>query len=198
MLESLKPVYNNTLRPVARFFLKIGLHPNHITLLGLLLFIAAGVLTAINSWYWALLLVIMGALMDGLDGLLARESGKTTAFGAILDSTCDRLTEMALLGGISVYFLKFSRSGFYGPLLCYAALCSSMLISYIKARCEGAGISCKRGILQRPERIILLCIGLLAGPRIMLWILGVIVLLGAVTITQRLGEATAGEPDKQM
>lgn len=199
MLESLKPFYNNTLRPVTRLFIKIGLHPNHVTFIGLLFFIAAGVLVSINRWYWALGLVILGAFMDGLDGLLARESGKTTAFGAILDSTCDRITEMALLGGLSVYFLKFSCSDFYGPLLCFAALCSSMLISYVKARCEGADISCKRGILQRPERIILLCIGLLAGPRIMLRILGVISLLGAMTVVQRLGEAAAGKdaPSKQ-
>ncbi|MBN1577170.1 MAG: CDP-alcohol phosphatidyltransferase family protein [Chitinispirillaceae bacterium] len=192
MLESLKPFYNNTLRPVARLFLKIGLHPNHITLLGLLLFVAAGVLTARKSWYWALATVILGAFMDGLDGLLARESGKKSDFGAILDSSCDRLTEMALLGGLSIYYLQAEHYRFFGPMLCYAALCGSVMVSYVKARCDAAGIFCSRGVLQRPERIILLCIGLLAGPLIMLWILGAIFILGAVTVVERLLQAAAG------
>ncbi len=193
MLESLKPFYNNTLRPIARLFLKIGVLPNHVTLCGLFLFIAAGILTAINFRYWALFFVILGALMDGLDGVLARESGNTSAFGAVLDSTCDRITEMAFLGGLAVCFLKFSGNGFYGLMLCYGALSTSVLISYIKARCEGVGIQCKRGILQRPERIILFCIGLAAGLRVMLWILGLIVILGTITVAQRLNEAAAGK-----
>ncbi len=192
MLESLKPFYNNTLRPVARLFLRIGLHPNHVTLLGLMLFIAGGWLCAKDRWYLALIVVIIGALMDGLDGLLARESGKKTDFGAILDSSCDRLTEMALLGGLSVYYLRSDGYTLYGPLLCFAALCSSVMVSYVKARCEAAGISCSRGLLQRPERIILLCAGLLAGPSVMIWILCSLFLLGSITVVQRLFQAASG------
>ncbi|MBN1306931.1 MAG: CDP-alcohol phosphatidyltransferase family protein [Chitinispirillaceae bacterium] len=192
MLESLKPLYTNTLRPVARLFLKTGVHPNHLTLLGLLFFIAGGALSARALWHWALLPIIIGAFMDGLDGLLARESGKKSDFGAILDSSCDRLTEMALLGGLSMYYFHADRFRFYGTMLCYAALCSSVMVSYVKARCEAAGTFCPRGLLQRPERIILLCIGLLTGPLVMPWILGAITLLGAFTVIERLIQANAG------
>jgi CDP-diacylglycerol--glycerol-3-phosphate 3-phosphatidyltransferase len=192
MLEPLKPLYNKTLRPVARICLRRGIHPNHITILGLLFFIAAGILCGRNSWLKALILVIIGSLMDGLDGVLAREGGKKSTFGAILDSCCDRLTEMALLGGLLFYYQRSTFFPEYSPLLCFIALCSSVMVSYVKARCEGVGIACTRGLLQRPERLILLCIGLVAGPAVMLWILGVIGLLGLTTMMERLFQASKG------
>ncbi len=189
MIENLKPFYNRILRPFAHLFLRIGLHPNHVTVAGLIMFITAGYLGACGSWHKALVLVIIGALMDGLDGLLARESGKNTTFGAILDSSCDRLTEMALLGGVMVFYLQHDHYNSLGVPLCFSALCSSVMVSYIKARCEGSGIACSRGLLQRPERIILLCAGLLMGSSVMLWILGGVTVLGAVTAVQRLLQA---------
>ena len=133
--------------------------------------------------------------MDGLDGVLARESGKTSTFGGILDSTSDRLTEMALLGGLSFYYLHHGTP-VTGTMLCFSALCGSVLVSYVKARCEAAGIPCNRGLLQRPERLILFCVGLLAGPGIMLWILLLITGAGAVTVIQRLHQA-AFPPKKE-
>jgi CDP-diacylglycerol---glycerol-3-phosphate 3-phosphatidyltransferase len=192
MLEPLKPLYNTTLRPVARLCLRMGIHPNHITILGMLFFVAAGILCSRNSWIGALILVITGSLMDGLDGVLAREGGKKSTFGAILDSSCDRLTEMALLGGLLVYYQHSNLLPHYSPLLCYIALCCSVMVSYVKARCEGVGIACSRGLLQRPERLILLCIGLAAGPLIMVWILGIIALLGFFTMIERLVQAAKG------
>jgi len=189
MIESLKPLYNATLRPAALLCLKIGITPNHVTVGGLLFFIGAGVATAHGRWMTALILVIAGSLMDGLDGVLAREGGKTTTFGSILDSSCDRLTEMALLGGLLYYYQHSPRFSQYGPLLCYGALCSSVMISYIKARCEGCGISCSRGIMQRPERLILLCAGLISGPLVMVYVLAALLLLGTVTMFQRFVQA---------
>lgn len=189
MIESLRPLYNATLRPVARVFLRFGIQPNHVTILGLLLFVASGIAVALDAWISAVILMIAGSLMDGLDGVLARESEKTSRFGAILDSCCDRLTEMALLGGLLYYYQQHTLFFSLGPILCFAALCTSVMISYIKARCEGCGISCGKGILQRPERLILLSVGLLAGPVGMLYILGGLLLLGCVTMVQRLVQA---------
>ena len=190
MLEPLKPLYNATLRPAARLALKAGIHPNHITLLGLLLFIAGGVLCGCSRWHAALGAVIIGSLMDGLDGVLAREGGKTSVFGGILDSTVDRLTEMAVLGGLTFFYLhqsiEYSR---IGTMLCFSALCASVMVSYVKARCEAADIPCSRGLLQRPERLILLCGGLLAGPKAMFWVLGIITGAGGITIFQRIHQA---------
>ncbi|NLD99492.1 MAG: CDP-alcohol phosphatidyltransferase family protein [Fibrobacter sp.] len=196
MLEGLRPLYNKSLRPFARFLSQIGIHPNHITILGLLFFIAAGWYSSLGKWYLALLVVIIGALMDGLDGVLARESGKKTVFGAVLDSSCDRLTEIALFLGILVYYLKTTPLNQAGVILCFAGISGSIMISYIKARCEGAGLPCKGGILQRPERIILLSAGLLSGPYIMLWILSGLNVLAWFTVIQRLIEAASAARSK--
>lgn len=193
MIEGLKPFYNNTLRPVARLFSSIGLHPNYITLFGLLLFIGAAWFCAVSRWYYALTAVIIGSCMDGLDGILARENDMKSRFGAILDSTCDRISEIALLGGIAFFYMNSSSYRFWGPVLCFIALNCSLLISYIKARCEGVGISCNRGILQRPERLILLSTGLLTGPSIMIWILVGFSVLGFATVIQRIFQAAAGD-----
>jgi len=167
----------------------MGLSPNHITILGLLLFIAAGYVVARYSWFHAFLLVLAGSLMDGLDGVLAREGGRTTTFGAILDSSCDRLTEMALFGGLLYYYGHMPLFPQYTPLLCFAALCSSVMVSYVKARCEAEGIACSRGLLQRPERLVLLCIGLLVGPQGMFWIVVAISILGTITTVERFIQA---------
>jgi CDP-diacylglycerol---glycerol-3-phosphate 3-phosphatidyltransferase len=186
MLEPLKPLYNAVLKPAAKLLLRIGIHPNHITLFGLLLFILGGYFSAVSRWKYALIAVIAGALMDGLDGVLARESGKKTVFGAILDSNCDRLTEMALIGGVLSFFLTLENPSIAGVIVCFTAVCASVMVSYVKARIEAAGIACSRGFLQRPERIIALCFGLFFGPKVMIWILAGISVAGFITFLQRL------------
>jgi CDP-diacylglycerol---glycerol-3-phosphate 3-phosphatidyltransferase len=203
MLESLKPAYNQLLRPLVRPLCACGLHPNHLTLAGLVLFAVAAWFVYKGQWIVALVLVIVGSLLDGLDGVVAREAGKKTIFGAILDSSCDRLTEIFLIAGVLGYLLtlpliSFSKDGVslsmraWGVVFCYAAITMSLMVSYIKARCEGAGVPCNRGIMQRPERLILLCFGLLLGPRPMIFILGGLSLLGAVTVVERFFEAYKG------
>ena len=191
MLEPLRPLYNATLRPAARFCEKIGIHPNHVTIVGLLFFIGSGILSASNSWHYALTCGVIGSLMDGLDGVLARESGKKSRFGAILDSSCDRLTEMAVLGGLLYFFQQSIEFKQFGPILCYGVVCTSVMVSYVKARCEGVGIACSRGLLQRPERLLLLGFGLFFGPRVMVWMLTVMLIFGAITVFQRFFEAAA-------
>lgn len=189
MIEGLKPFYNSVLRPFARFMNKAGIHPNHITLSGVALFIGAGWFASRGEWLIALLLVISGSLLDGLDGVLARESGKKSLFGAILDSSSDRLTEIVLLFGVFIYYLHNQIYGYWGAYLCFAGICGSMMVSYVKARCEGVGIPCKGGLLQRPERLILLSFGLLLGAMFMLWILAGLAVFTTITMIQRLFEA---------
>ncbi|NLD93371.1 MAG: CDP-alcohol phosphatidyltransferase family protein [Fibrobacter sp.] len=191
MLEGLKPLYNATLKPAALAFNKVGIHPNHITVAGVFLFIGAGYYAAIDKWIVALWLVIAGGLFDGLDGVLARESGKKSVFGAILDSCCDRLTEIAVIAGVLFYYLSHDIHSYWGVILCFTAVSGSLMVSYVKARCEGMDVPCKSGILQRPERIILLCAGLCFGPEIMFWILIGISVLSFFTSFQRLVEASS-------
>ncbi len=200
MIEGLKPFFNSLLRPIVYPLVKTGIRPNHLTIAGLALFVAASWYVYEGLWVTACLVAIIGSLLDGLDGVVARESNQKSTFGAILDSSCDRLTEIFLLLGVLGYFLTSlipsldreflslsMRS--WGILFCYCAVSLSLMVSYIKARCEGAGVACNRGLLQRPERIILLCAGLLLGPVVMVWILGVIVILAAITVVQRFVEA---------
>lgn len=189
MLESLKPIYNKTLKPLALQLGKTGLKPNHLTIAGVLSFAAASALCVFDYWKISLLLVIVGGIFDGLDGVLARETGQQSVFGSILDSSSDRFTEIFLLLGIMITYLRRSPADFSGVVLCFTAMSASLMVSYVKARCEGAAVPCKSGILQRPERIILLSFGLLTGVRMMIWVLVIISVLGFFTSIQRLFEA---------
>jgi CDP-diacylglycerol---glycerol-3-phosphate 3-phosphatidyltransferase len=190
MIEGLKPLYNAVLRPAAGLFIRLGIRPNHITIAGTVIFCIAGYCAGIGRWHWALILVILGAFMDGWDGIVAREGGFSSTFGAILDSTCDRITEIAIFLGILVYYLYHPLGSGWGTWLSFIAMSGSLMVSYVKARCEAEGLRCKGGILQRPERIIIICIGLLAGPEVMVWMLLVMSVFGWYTVVERL--VTAG------
>ena len=200
MIEGLKPFFNSLLRPLVRPAVALGIRPNHITIAGLALSGIAAWLVCTGRWSTACIVAAAGSLLDGLDGVLARESHQKSTFGAILDSSCDRLTEIILLSGVLGRFLTFHQAPLdreilslplymWGGIFCYSAITMSLMVSYIKARCEGEGVQCSRGLLQRPERIILFCAGLLAGPAVMVWVLSAISLLAAVTAGQRLFEA---------
>jgi CDP-diacylglycerol---glycerol-3-phosphate 3-phosphatidyltransferase len=200
MIEGMKPLLNTVLLPLARPLVRIGIRPNHLTVIGLALSGCAAWSAFTGRWNAACIITMVAALFDALDGMVARESGQKSSFGAILDSNCDRLSEIFLICGVLGYYLTSLIPSLdrevhslslrsWGIFFCYCAVTLSLMVSYVKARCEGAGVSCGRGILQRPERIILLCAGLLAGPSAMAWILGLISILAAVTILQRFIEA---------
>jgi CDP-diacylglycerol--glycerol-3-phosphate 3-phosphatidyltransferase len=187
MIENLKPLYNRILRPGAIVLHKIGLTPNSVTILGILFFFLGAWLTAIGSWKIAVISYIVGSCMDGLDGVLARETGQKTIFGGILDSVSDRVTEILWVGGIIVFYTMQPAIDRYGILGGYAALTGSMLVSYVKARAEGEKISCSSGIMQRPERLIALAILQLTGsPVVMKYGLVCIAIITYLTVFQRL------------
>jgi CDP-diacylglycerol--glycerol-3-phosphate 3-phosphatidyltransferase len=191
MLERLKPAYNCLLSPIAHICSKLGLRPNHLSLTGLVLFSLAGWFVYRGRWIPAAAAIVLGSACDGLDGLLARLDNKKTAFGAVLDSACDRLTEIVLLLGLLGFYLTRSPAPMLAPgiVLCYTAVTLSLMVSYVKARAEGMGIACTTGLLQRPERIILIGAGLLAGPAAMVWILGALSALAGITVVQRMMQA---------
>lgn len=187
MIEGLKPLYNASLLPVARMINRMGIHPNILTLLGVILFTIGSCFTAIGYWKIAFVIGILGACMDGMDGVLARESGKISTFGGVLDSVCDRLTEIVWIAGLIVYYLLNPSAHMnFAVYSGYAAITGSMMVSYVKARAESAGYKCSRGILQRPERLILLGIFQLTGPIYMPWGLGFIAILAYITFIERI------------
>ena len=187
MIEVLKPFYTTLLMPAARIFTKAKISPNAITLVGLCLSGIAGLFAATGKWRVTAVFIVLGSCMDGLDGLVARQYNKQSAFGAIFDSTADRLTEIFWLMGICIFFVNHPVwGGNLALYLTFTAITGSLMVSYVRARSEGAGIHCTSGILQRPERIIVLGCCFLGGPKIMPWGLALLSILAYVTVAQRI------------
>jgi CDP-diacylglycerol--glycerol-3-phosphate 3-phosphatidyltransferase len=186
MIEGLKPLYNASLLPFAKLFAKTNVPPNAVSFAGVLMSCPACYYAARGNWTVAAVLVAIGSCMDGLDGLLARTAGKITAFGAIFDSICDRFTEFAWSLGILIFYVRHPAYRDLGVYFSFLALSGSIMVSYMRARCEAAGIPCSRGLLQRPERIIMLIIFLLCGPKIMIGGLLLISVLAYITVVQRI------------
>jgi len=160
-------------RVPASLLAKIGIAPNAITTVGLALSIVVAWVLATGHFFLGGFLVLFSGAFDMLDGAVARLTGKTSRFGGVLDSTFDRVSEGALLLGLLAYYAD--RGGQQEILLIGAALLGSVMTSYVRARAEGAGLKCEVGVFTRPERVILLAIGLIANQMlVILWILAVL------------------------
>ena len=172
--------------PVVTVLVKTHLTPNAVTCLGLLITIAAAVLISLNHAFAAGFVVLFAGLFDMLDGALARRTNKVTKFGGVLDSTLDRVSEAAVLIGIAVLYAN--RHSTWGVALAGITLISSQLVSYIRAKAEALNINCEIGIFTRPERVVILSIGLLLSRfnNVLLIALAIIAVLSFVTAGQRL------------
>jgi CDP-diacylglycerol--glycerol-3-phosphate 3-phosphatidyltransferase len=171
----------------ARFLGRLGFTPNALTILGSILTASVGLLV-VQGWFLAAGVCLwLFSLTDTLDGALARATDRVTVFGAFLDSVCDRYAEAAVFFGLAWWYQKTDNS--LGVALAYLALVGSLMVSYARARAEGVGLqSADVGWFQRPERIILLGIGLLLAPLApgaLLVVLGLLALLTTVTVLQR-------------
>lgn len=164
---------------VARVIAFPGITPNLLTVLGF--FLTCGVALVIASGYERLggVLVILTGLFDMLDGAMARVSGRKTRFGAFLDSTLDRYSEAAVLAGVLWAYPEAQTA-----LLVLVVLAGSLLVSYARARAEGLGIDCEVGWLPRPQRIVLLSVGLIVG--LVVPALAVLAVLTHITTVQRI------------
>ena len=168
--------------PIVRILSRSRLNPNALTLIGLALNIGAAYVIALNHFLLGGVLVLVAGLFDLLDGALARFAGHATRFGAILDSTVDRVSEAAIFCGLLIWYIGGGTS--LEIVLVFVVLVGSFLVSYIRARAEGLGLECQVGLFTRAERVIVLVIGLLINQvSIVLWILAVFVY---VTVAQRL------------
>ena len=131
--------------------------------------------------------MLLSGVFDLFDGALARATGKASKFGALLDSTVDRVAEAVILLGLLVFYIRDDSTE--GTVLVYLALTGSIMVSYLRARSEGLGIECLVGVMTRPERVVTLGIGLIVGhwwPVVVLVVLGVIAGLTLFTSVQRL------------
>ncbi|MFH1102301.1 MAG: CDP-alcohol phosphatidyltransferase family protein [Pseudomonadota bacterium] len=147
------------LESISRFLLRIGIHPNLLTLAGFLFAVISGVFVALGHLQEGAFFLIVSGLFDALDGTLARTAGLESRFGAFLDSFLDRYAESALFFGL---LYRASVQGRHDlVLLVFLAMVGSIMVSYARARAEGLGISCKVGLFTRMERFIVLSIALL-------------------------------------
>jgi len=144
-------------QPVAKRIAAIGITANAITIIGLFFGIGAGVCIALGYLKLAAILILVGGSFDMMDGAVARVSNKNTPFGALLDSVVDRYSEGAIFLGIAIYFFGERMIG--GLALTCLGLIGAFLVSYVRARAEGLDLDCKVGIMQRPERVIMLFLG---------------------------------------
>ena len=184
---------------VGRVLARAGLTANALTVIGLLLNagVAAVIATGHPRWGGALLLV--ASAFDMLDGAVARATGTMTRFGGFLDSTLDRYAEVVVFGGVLLYLLDTDDAKL-GAALVYVVAAGALLISYARARAEGAGFSASVGLAARPERVVLLALCLLIDrPLWALWVLAVATHFTAITRILHvrrlaLAEPTAAEP----
>jgi CDP-diacylglycerol--glycerol-3-phosphate 3-phosphatidyltransferase len=186
--------------PIGGAIGRAGVTPNMITVLGFIVTIAAAVAIARGHFLLGGFILIAGSISDMLDGAVARATGKISKGGAFLDSTLDRLSDAVVFVGL-IWF--YSASEFWvvslaenpvtdgvaggidhpGLLLSVAALILSLMVSYVRARAEGLGFTCDVGIAERPERIVILCTGLILDQMVIA--LAVLVAATAFTVIWR-------------
>jgi phosphatidylglycerophosphate synthase len=176
--------------PLVLVLVRLRVSPVVLTAAGLLLSAVSGVLIWKGADRWAGLVLLLGGICDTLDGPVARATKSVTKFGAFIDSTIDRYSEVAVFLALAWRFREDAT--LVGVVL---AITGSLLVSYTRARAEGLGEECKVGVLERPERLVLLILGLLAGGKWTVAAVWTIAVLAHVTAIHRIvhvGRKTRG------
>ena len=199
-----KERYLRIISPAGNLMARLGIHPNILSLAGLILSIAAGIIYSSGSFFWGAWVLVIAGTCDALDGQLARKMEKNSPFGAFFDSTLDRFGEVFVFMGLAWHFsggtvfweVKAGNpNDFQSPLavlFIILAIAGSFMVSYTRARAEGLGVNCEVGWMQRPERITLLIIGSLIasipviGPFVMKLTLLLLAVLSNFTALQRM------------
>lgn len=179
------------MKPFARF----PITPDVLTVIGFLFSVVAAVIIAEGQLVGGGMLVLLAGVFDMFDGAIARVQNASTPFGAFLDSTLDRYSESIILGGLLLYIVQkpssfhetlwpSSHERFWMILFLYVTMVGSFLVSYTKARAESLGVECHVGLLPRPERVVILALGLLSGTSI--WALVLLAVLSNTTAIERI------------
>jgi len=168
--------------PLGTALRRTKLTPDHLTALGLVLAVPAALLIGSGRLFWGLVVLIAAAVPDLLDGAFAKASGTSSVRGAFFDSVADRVSDGIVLGGFA-WYLQSKYHG-HAAMLPFAILAVSMLISYERAKAESLGYSAKGGLMERAERIIVLCAGL-AFSFVLVPLLLAMLVLTSITAVQR-------------
>lgn len=164
--EFLQQVIYKVINPLVKGMIRVGITPNFITTMGLVLNIVAAALLVYGGMEhagqlcyvgWAGAIILFAGLFDMMDGRVARMGNMSSVFGALYDSVLDRYSELVTLFGIFYWLIL---SGYpAGSILTFVALVGSIMVSYVRARAEGLDLECKVGLMQRPERVVLTALG---------------------------------------
>ncbi|MCL0074879.1 CDP-alcohol phosphatidyltransferase family protein [Thermodesulfovibrionales bacterium] len=168
-------------KPLAPLARRIPISPSALTILGFLIMVVAAISILFNLVLGGLLL-LLGGIFDMFDGIVARVNSKSTKFGAFLDSTLDRYSDSFTFVAVIWHF--FEGNDLAGVIFTAGSLVGALLTSYVRSRSEGIGIRCDVGLIERPERVILLIIGCVTGW--LLYIVIVLFFLGHITVIQRI------------
>ena len=169
------------LGPVIEFLVRRQVSPNAVSITGFLVTIVAVGLFIGGAPVAAGLIFLLGSLFDVLDGELARASNRATRFGAVIDSLLDRISEGALLIAIAWYFADRGEVG--SVVITVAGMLGSVSTSYVRARAEAVGTTCAVGWITRPERVIILTVGLISGQ--IFAAIVILFVLATLTVIQR-------------
>jgi CDP-diacylglycerol--glycerol-3-phosphate 3-phosphatidyltransferase len=180
------------IEPAISFLARNNVSPNALTTVGTLLTVAAAVVYATGHIMTAGWIMSATAFFDVVDGEVARRTGRSTVFGAFYDSSLDRVADGALMAGLTVFYATNPvHHNIYMVVVCLVGIIGTFLVSYTRARAESLGIDAKVGVMQRPERIVLL-----SAPQALFglfwngWVLiGIIILLTVtawITAVQRI------------
>lgn len=170
-------------RQVSRIPVLRDLAPDALTFMTLGLTFGVIALIIQGALFWAGLLFLAASACDVLDGALARAKQATSRFGAFLDSTVDRYSEMLVFLGLLIHFQRTSDEPLVYVVLVFLAVTGSLLTSYVRARAEALGFTGRGGVLERPERVLILTFGLISG-----WIEGslwILAILAHLSVLQR-------------
>ena len=171
-----------------------GISPNALTYTGFLLTVLSAVVLAGGYFRWGAILLLIASAFDLLDGSLARATAQSSTFGAFLDSTLDRYSESITFLALTYYYSGVANSR-TELVLIYVILVGSLMVSYTRARAEALNVECKAGMLQRPERVLLLIAGLLIGwLQPVLWLMAILTNVSAV---QRIHEVYVNTSQRQ-
>jgi CDP-diacylglycerol--glycerol-3-phosphate 3-phosphatidyltransferase len=188
MLTDLKLRLRRPLLPLARGLAHLGVGPDALTAAGLLAAVLAGAALTMGRSLPAVVLLLLSGLLDLLDGDVARlQARRDNRFGAVFDSTADRVAEICVLGGLLLGRVRLGPSPTWPWVLAWLlALTGGLLVSYARARAEGLGIECRVGVADRGVRVALVAALLVAGARFAGPLLAVLAALSWITVVQRL------------
>jgi CDP-diacylglycerol--glycerol-3-phosphate 3-phosphatidyltransferase len=194
--RSARALFSHVVNPTARFLLRLGVTPNAVTIAGTVGVLIGSYLGALGHLFWGTWVVTASALTDALDGTMARMRGGSSRFGALLDSSMDRIADAAVFGAVTFYLANQGNpyGGMVAALICLAA---GQVVSYVKARAQSLDLDADVGIAERLERLIIVGIGGLLGSAGLDWglpaALWFLAVLSVVTVFQRLIHAARSD-----